>query len=176
MTGEDGRVVTAYVGLGSNMGDRVENMCRAIEGMDALDATAVQKVSSLYETLPWGGVEQGPFLNAVAQLRTSLPPMKLLSELLALEQRLGRTRSIRWGPRVIDLDLLLYGNLTICTELLQVPHPRMTERAFVLVPLVEIAPDVVVRGRSAREYLSALQRSPDDVVKRSGKDWHRRCE
>ncbi|MGI6082801.1 MAG: 2-amino-4-hydroxy-6-hydroxymethyldihydropteridine diphosphokinase [Limnochordia bacterium] len=174
MTEQGARTVTAFVGLGSNIGDRAENMRRAVAGMALFDNTAVERVSSLYETLPWGGVEQQPFLNAVVQLQTSLPPMRLLTELLALERRLGRTRSIRWGPRVIDLDLLLYGDLTICTEVLQVPHPRMTARAFVLVPLAEIAPDVSIGTRSAKDHLSALPRSADDVVKWGGNDWHGR--
>jgi 2-amino-4-hydroxy-6-hydroxymethyldihydropteridine diphosphokinase len=157
----------AFVGLGSNLGDRDVSIRRAIEGMALLPGTTVERVSSLYETLPWGGVAQGAFLNAVVQLRTSLAPDMLLSELLALEDKLGRTRVVRWGPRVIDLDLLLYDDLELYTDTLQVPHPRLTERAFALVPLAEIAPDVVIGSRSAKEHLDAMssQRTAGDVVK-----------
>lgn len=157
----------AFVGLGSNLGCRDANIRNALEGMATLPGTIVEGVSSLYETLPWGGVAQGAFLNAVARLRTSLTPDALLGELLALEDKLGRTRSVRWGPRVIDLDLLLYDDLELHTQSLQVPHPRVKERAFVLVPLVEIAPDVIVGSRSAQEHLDALspERAENDVVR-----------
>jgi 2-amino-4-hydroxy-6-hydroxymethyldihydropteridine diphosphokinase len=146
----------AFVGLGTNLGDRQENICRALVGMAAHPGIAVERVSSLYETLPWGGVEQGSFLNAVAQLRTRLTPEELLTVLLALEDAMGRIRQEKWGPRVIDLDLLIYGNAKMQTETLQVPHPLITERAFVLVPLAELALPVPFQGGLKTHCLRAV--------------------
>lgn len=133
---------TAFVGLGSNVGDRVEHVATAIWVLDELPGTDVVDTSAFYETAPWGGVDQRPFVNAVVRLRTDLSPEELLDELLATEEALGRDRAteVRWGPRVIDLDLLLHGDTEVAGERLTVPHPRLAERAFVLVPLMEVFP------------------------------------
>ncbi|HEV3091402.1 MAG TPA: 2-amino-4-hydroxy-6-hydroxymethyldihydropteridine diphosphokinase [Candidatus Cybelea sp.] len=127
---------TAYVGLGSNLGDRGANLERAICELDALGRVTAR--SSLYRTVPWGRTQQPEFLNAVVALETQLAPHALLDELLAIERRLGRQDGERWGPRAIDLDLLVYGNERITGDRLSVPHERLAQRAFVLVPLAEL--------------------------------------
>ena len=128
----------AYIALGSNLGDRKELLRQAIESLHAHPAIAVKETSGLYETDPVGYTEQPSFLNMVIAIETSLEPLPLLRELLACEERLGRIRQIRWGPRTIDLDLLLYDNVRMDQEELTLPHPRMLERAFVLVPLNDV--------------------------------------
>jgi len=131
-----------FVGLGSNVGDRLRHIERAIEIL--ADSPEVELVarSRIYETEPWGLTEQPRFLNAVIELRTGLPPAPLLQTLKEVEGSLGRRPRGRWGPREIDLDLLLYGDRVIQEGELRVPHPRLHERAFVLVPLAELAPEV----------------------------------
>ncbi len=128
---------TAYVGLGSNLGMREEFLKSAIACLRAMGSI---RPSSVYETEPVGYTQQPPFLNMVVELQTVLPPLGLLKQLLAIEHEHGRTRDIRFGPRTLDLDLLLYDDEYICLRILQVPHPRMWERAFVLVPLAELVP------------------------------------
>lgn len=130
----------AYVALGANLGDRAVSLRAAIEQLGALGV--VEAVSPFFDTAPVGYTEQPRFLNAVARLRTNLPPRDLLRGLLEIEAALGRVRTIRWGPRVIDLDLLLYDDAIIDTPDLVVPHPRLHERRFVLEPLAALAPDL----------------------------------
>lgn len=137
----------AYVGLGSNLDRPVEQVRAALAALEALDGTALQACSSLYRTLPVGHADQPDFVNAVARIETVFDPYRLLAALLGIEQARGRVRTLPNGPRTLDLDLLLYAGERIDTPVLTVPHPRMHERAFVLLPLVEIAPDVVVPGR-----------------------------
>ncbi|MGG1550394.1 2-amino-4-hydroxy-6-hydroxymethyldihydropteridine diphosphokinase [Paenibacillus ferrarius] len=144
--------ITAYVALGSNMGDREQYLREAIRLLDAEAGITVTGRSSIYETEPVGYVDQDAFLNMVIQIHTNLLPATLLATLLATENRLGRTRELRWGPRTIDLDLLLYGNHQLSTPDLIVPHPRMQERAFVLVPLTEV---LYERQDAAFESISA---------------------
>jgi 2-amino-4-hydroxy-6-hydroxymethyldihydropteridine diphosphokinase len=133
--------VTAYIGLGSNMGDKM-TACRS--ALDLLGrAGRVTRVSSFYCTEPVGYAEQEAFLNAVAEIETELPPLALLAACHVIEDELGRYRLFRWGPRTIDLDILLYGDEVIDTGELIVPHPQMATRRFVLVPLCEIAPQAV---------------------------------
>lgn len=133
---------TVYLGLGSNLGDRPANLRRAVEAIGELAATEVVSVSSLYETEPRMYAKQPDFLNACASIRTRLEPRKLLEELLAIEQAMGRTRRVDNGPRTLDVDILLYGQLIIDQPGLQIPHPGVAERAFVLVPLAQIASEV----------------------------------
>ncbi|VBB08112.1 7 8-dihydro-6-hydroxymethylpterin-pyrophosphokinase hppk [Lucifera butyrica] len=133
-----------FLGLGSNLGKREINIARAIQLLSRQPAIAIENVSSLYETEPWGLVEQPGFLNAVISVKTDLPPDSLLTCCLEVEKKLGRRRDIRWGPRIIDIDLLLYHHLQLCSAELTVPHPRLHERNFVLVPLNEIAGNEVV--------------------------------
>ena len=149
---------TAFVGIGSNLGDRETNLRRAIEILSAEDGIEVVAVSALRETDPIGPVEQGPFLNGAVELETSLPPAALLERLLATENALGRVRVERWGPRTIDLDLLLYGDQTIDEPGLTVPHPRLHERRFALEPLVDLDPALEIpRLGSVSTLLAELE-------------------
>lgn len=136
----------AFVGLGANLGDPAAQITAAVAALAALDETRVVRASSRYRTAPIGHADQPDYVNAVALLDTGLAPRTLLDALLGIERAAGRERSFRNAPRLLDLDLLLYGDQIIDAPGLVVPHPRMHERAFVLVPLVEIAPDVVVPG------------------------------
>jgi 2-amino-4-hydroxy-6-hydroxymethyldihydropteridine diphosphokinase len=126
----------AYIALGSNIGDPRKNVEQAIAHLSNLGVLTAR--SSLYATKPWGVTEQPDFCNAVVQLETTQSPFELLRSMQAIENQMGRTQTYKWGPRLIDLDLLTYGELTIGDPLLTVPHPHMNERAFVLVPLAEI--------------------------------------
>jgi len=160
------RRVTAYVGLGSNLAQPKAQVTRALEELAGLTATSMLACSSLYRTRPLGPPNQPDYINAVASLATALAPEQLLDELQDLEQRHGRVRGEeRWGPRSLDLDLLLYGNERIATERLQVPHPGMTERAFVLYPLAEIAPeDLIIPDGGLLADL--LERLPEEGIER----------
>lgn len=138
----------AYVGLGSNLGDREHTLRRALELVEGEPGIAVVSVSSFRETEPVGYLEQPPFLNAAAELETELPPRDLLDRLLAVERSLGRVRDgPRFGPRTVDLDLLLYGDEVLDEPGLTVPHPRLHERRFALEPLAELDPELSVPGR-----------------------------
>jgi 2-amino-4-hydroxy-6-hydroxymethyldihydropteridine diphosphokinase len=151
--------VKAYVSLGSNLGDRGGNLLLGVRGMMEA-AMCVSRLSSIYETEPVGDVGQAPFLNMVAEVGTPLPPpQQVMARLLRIEWLLGRTREVRDGPRTIDLDLLLYGEVESNTEFLMLPHPRMHERRFVLEPLVEIAPHLVhpTLKCAAAELLESLK-------------------
>ncbi len=135
-------LTTAFVGLGSNLADPVRQVEAALDELDRVPQTRLVKRSSLYRTKPVGYAAQPDFVNAVAQIETGLPPERLLDELQAIEARHGRERSFPNAPRTLDLDLLLFGKQVVQTERLTVPHPRLRERAFVLDPLREIAPDL----------------------------------
>ncbi|MCD6134503.1 MAG: 2-amino-4-hydroxy-6-hydroxymethyldihydropteridine diphosphokinase [Candidatus Omnitrophica bacterium] len=130
----------AFLGVGSNLGKRKENIERALELLGSNPQIVIEKISSFIETLPQGGPPQGKFINAVVKIRTSLAPYELLLFLQEIEKRLGRKREERWGPRPIDLDILIYGRKKIAYPYLQIPHPRLQEREFVLGPLSEIEP------------------------------------
>lgn len=138
----------AYVSLGANLGDRERSLRRALELLAAREGVRIVRVSSFRATEPWGLVEQPTFVNAAAELETSLAPRELLDTLLAVEQDLGRVRAgPRYGPRTIDLDLLLYGDAVVAEPGLELPHPRLHERRFALEPLAELDPTLVVPGR-----------------------------
>lgn len=154
----------AFVGLGANLGEPERRVREALGELDAIAHTRVVKRSSLYRSQPLGYVAQPPFVNAVAQLETGLPAERLLAELQEIEARHGRQRSFRNAPRTLDLDLLLFGKAVIDTEKLKVPHPRMHERAFVLAPLVEIAPELAIPGRGRAQAL--LEKCKDQDVGR----------
>ncbi|MBD3181449.1 2-amino-4-hydroxy-6-hydroxymethyldihydropteridine diphosphokinase [Candidatus Poribacteria bacterium] len=134
---------TSYIGLGSNLGDRSVNIQNALKLLDQFQHIKVETVSSMYETEPVGYECQSWFINSAAEIKTSLPPVELLRTLKHIELQMGREKTVRWGPRIIDLDILLYDQLYLNTSELVIPHPRMHQRAFVLVPLSEIAPSVV---------------------------------
>ena len=148
-------MTNAFVGIGSNLGDREATLRRAVELLAAEEGIEVVAVSQLRETEPVGPVEQGPFLNGAVLVTTQLPPRELLERLLAVEQRLGRVRKERFGPRTIDLDLLVYGEQVIDEPGLTIPHPRLHERRFALDPLAELAPDLVIPGRGSISALLA---------------------
>lgn len=133
----------AYISLGSNMGNRLEFLQEAVGLLNETKQIEVLKLSSVYETAPVGYVDQAAFLNIVVELKTLLTPHELLSKCNDIEDLLGRKRVVRWGPRTVDLDILLYNEENMKTEDLIIPHPRMAERGFVLVPLIEINPDVI---------------------------------
>lgn len=130
----------AWIGLGSNLGDREKWIEMALDSLRKREGLSIVQVSRLIETLPQGGPSQPNFLNGVAQVSTDLSPEELLAFLLEVEARLERNREVSWGPRTIDLDLLFYGQRVIDTAFLRVPHPRIQERYFVLKPLVELDP------------------------------------
>jgi 2-amino-4-hydroxy-6-hydroxymethyldihydropteridine diphosphokinase len=148
--------VVATIGLGANLNDPAAQVDYALAELDRLPATRLLARSSLYASSPVGYVDQPDFINAVAQVETALAPRALLAALLDIEHRHGRERSFRNAPRTLDLDLLLYGDAHFHEEGLTLPHPRMHERAFVLLPLLEIADDVVIPGRGrASGWLAA---------------------
>lgn len=136
-------MIYAYLGLGSNIGDREVQLEEAIRILDTYEGVQVTQKSPIYETEPVGYVDQPQFLNQCVEIQTNLKPHDLLQVCLNTEQQLYRVRDIRWGPRTLDVDILLYGNQIIEEENLIVPHPRMLERAFVLIPLNDIAADVI---------------------------------
>ena len=133
----------AYIGFGSNIGDRLKHIQNAIDALSKTEGITLQEISSIYKTDPIGYEAQAEFLNGVAAIQTSLSPLSLLQTLKDIETVIGRQHRIRWGPREIDLDILIYGNLCVQTEKLVIPHPEMHLRRFVLVPLAEIAPNLV---------------------------------
>ena len=149
----------AWIGLGGNLGDAAATVQAALQELDRLPQTRLMRASKLYRTPAWGVAEQPDFINAAALLETRLPPRDLLDALLGIERSFGRERqgSERWGPRVLDLDLLLYDSAVIEEPGLRVPHPHLHERAFALLPLVEITPDAFIPGIGpAVEALRAL--------------------
>jgi 2-amino-4-hydroxy-6-hydroxymethyldihydropteridine diphosphokinase len=151
-------VAEALIGLGGNVGDVRATLDRAVAAL--CDGVAVRLLarSSDYETPPWGPVAQPPFVNLCLWVATDLPPRDLLRRALAVEAGLGRDRAAgpRWGPRPVDIDILAYGDMALDEPDLHIPHPRMTERAFVLVPLAEIAPNWVVKGRTIAEWAAGI--------------------
>ncbi|MEP6634268.1 MAG: 2-amino-4-hydroxy-6-hydroxymethyldihydropteridine diphosphokinase [Luteimonas sp.] len=152
--------VIAYVGLGANLGEASRTVREAMEALDAIPNSRRMRASRLYRTAAWGREDQPDFVNAVAQLETALAPRALLTALLEIERAFGRDRAgeqERWGPRTLDLDLLLYGAQTVDEPGLRVPHPHLHERAFVLVPLDEIAPELAIPKRgSVADALAAM--------------------
>jgi 2-amino-4-hydroxy-6-hydroxymethyldihydropteridine diphosphokinase len=132
-----------YLGLGTNLGDRQENLAQAVKGLEAGPELTVLRTSGIYETAPWGLTGQPDFLNMAAEISTTLSPHQLLDRVKDLERELGREHSPRFGPRLIDVDILLYGNSVVDEPRLHIPHASLHLRAFALVPLAELAPDSV---------------------------------
>jgi 2-amino-4-hydroxy-6-hydroxymethyldihydropteridine diphosphokinase len=157
----------AYVGLGANLGDVMTTLAEVLWALDALPQTTVRQQSDFFRTPAWGRTDQPDFVNAAVELQTRMPARVLLDALLAIEQRFGRVRDPqdRWGPRSVDLDLLLYGDQELDEPGLTVPHPRLHERAFVLVPLAQIAPMLEVPGQGAvGELLAAVDVSGIEAI------------
>ena len=146
----------AFVGIGTNIGDRLSNIKKAIEALNLLPNTKIESVSNIYETEPWGFKEQDNFLNGVIKLNTKLSPTALLGGLLGIEAAMGRVRRIKNGPRILDLDLLIYDNVTLNTPELILPHPFILEREFVLKPLIELNDDEI--------YITALNNIKQGTV------------
>jgi len=156
----------AIIAFGSNLGKRRQNLARALQLLDSLPQTEIIALSPLYETAPVGLLDQPPFLNGAAAIETAFPPKTVLKQLLSIEKEIGRTRTIRWGPRTIDLDLLFYENEILETENLTLPHPRWRERTFVIIPLRNLLESSVLRNEnwnSLRRELKNLPREDPDV-------------
>ena len=155
---------TAYLSLGANLGNAAATIADALARLDAQGARIVRR-SSDYETPPWGKLDQPAFINVCAEVATALTPVELLRLCLSVETSLGRQRIEKWGPRTIDIDLLAYGDAIIQTDELTLPHPYVLERAFVLVPLKEIAPDLVISGVRIADRLAEL---PGETIRKLG--------
>lgn len=147
--------IPAYVGIGSNLNDPLNNVRNAFTALTQVERTRVLKTSRIFRTAPLGPIDQPHFYNAAAGLLTQLPPLKLLRSLKALEHQLGREVTVRWGPRVIDFDLLVYGAVVVQTDELTLPHPGLLQRAFALLPLAEVAPELQLRGSARMADLAA---------------------
>jgi 2-amino-4-hydroxy-6-hydroxymethyldihydropteridine diphosphokinase len=149
---------TAYIGLGSNLGDSQQHVRDAVEALGRLPGTRVLARSRLYRTPPWGVLDQPPFVNAVAAVETSLEPRPLLDALLRIERDFGRIRDgSRWGPRILDMDLLLHDDNVLSDPDLTLPHPHIGQRAFVLLPLADLAPDLDIPGQGrVADLLAAI--------------------
>jgi 2-amino-4-hydroxy-6-hydroxymethyldihydropteridine diphosphokinase len=153
----------ALIGLGTNIGDKAANIAQAIALLAADDDVRLVAKSRLYRSEPWGVVDQDWFVNAVVSVATTLSPHDLLKRCQSVENRMGRIRDKRWGPRVIDVDVLTYRNQTIDTPDLKVPHPLIAERAFVVLPMGDVAPDIVIDKRSLTQMRDMLGGAINDV-------------
>jgi 2-amino-4-hydroxy-6-hydroxymethyldihydropteridine diphosphokinase len=148
-------VAQVLLGLGGNVGDPAGTIDAALARLDERGLRIVAR-SALYRTPPWGPVAQPDFVNLCARAETRLSPREVLAVTRATEAELGRERSQRWGPRTIDIDILAYDDLRVAEPDLEIPHPRLTERAFVLVPLRDVAPDWIIEGRSIRDWAATI--------------------
>ena len=157
-------MIQAYIGLGSNLNDPVQQVQAALAALSDIPETRCVRHSSLYRSAPLGQADQPDYINAVAMLDTHLSARQLLTELQAMERIHGRVRGAeRWGPRTLDLDMLLYGDMQLESEELTVPHPRLAERSFVLYPLCEIAPDLEIHALGGVQQLMAACRARDTL-------------
>ena len=147
-----------YIGIGSNEGDRLNNIKQSIEFISEIEGCNIEAVSSLYETLPFGNKDQQNFFNAVSKISTSLNPIQLFHKLKEIERKLGRVQHEKWGPRKIDLDILFYNDLIFSDEIITLPHKGIIYRDFVLIPLIEIEPGIIhpVFNRKVSEFISGL--------------------
>ncbi len=166
----DGHLAT--LGLGGNIGDPAASMARALVLLDTRADCAVTHVSKLYRTPPWGKIDQDWFFNACAAVKTTLSPDDLLDTCLSIERQMKRERLERWGPRTIDIDVLTYDDRTQQSQALEIPHPRMTERGFVLKPLADFAPDLAIAGRTVADWLKDADVAGIEVAD-TRSDWWR---
>jgi 2-amino-4-hydroxy-6-hydroxymethyldihydropteridine diphosphokinase len=149
----------ALIGIGSNVGDKTANIARAVELLCSDGAVRLVSESRLYRSEPWGILDQDWFVNGAAAVATDVAAHELLRRCLAVEDAMGRVRSVKWGPRLVDVDVLTYRGETIDTADLKVPHPFIEKRSFVIVPLLDIAADEVVRGKTVKELASSIDTS-----------------
>jgi 2-amino-4-hydroxy-6-hydroxymethyldihydropteridine diphosphokinase len=149
-------VVTAALGLGGNIGDPAMAMALALQALNERTDCEVFAVSNVYRTPPWGKLDQADFFNCCALVKTTLPPAQLLDVCLGLERSMKRVRLERWGPRTLDIDILLYGDHSVAEPHLSIPHPRMLERAFVLRPLADIAANMMLSGKPVTQWLEQV--------------------
>ncbi|QIB27406.1 2-amino-4-hydroxy-6-hydroxymethyldihydropteridine diphosphokinase [Caloranaerobacter azorensis] len=145
-----------YLGVGTNLGDRLNNLNEAIRLIKNFRNTEVIKISKIYETEPWGYTLQDKFLNLCMEIETDLDPFELLEECQKVETILKRKRYFRWGPRTIDVDILIYDDVSINDDKLTIPHPRIQERAFVLVPLKDLNENIVIKGKTISEWIDIV--------------------
>lgn len=164
---------TAYLGLGGNIGDPVAAMAEALRAFAGRSDCSVLAVSRLYRTPPWGKTDQDWFFNAAAAIQTTLAPHALLDLCLEIERSMKRVRVERWGPRTIDLDVLAYDDITLSDERLTIPHPRMKDRAFVLMPLVDLTPGLRLEGRTIEAWLEDVDKSGIEIADSDPKWWSR---
>ena len=157
--------------LGSNQGDRIAVLHEALDALNASDGLKLTVASSFYETAPWGVEDQASFLNVCAIGETTLSPQALMTVTQAIENKMGRVKTIRWGPRLIDIDILYSGDHDFSNDDLTIPHKHMLDRVFVLMPLAEIAPDVVIRGVRIVDAVNQLQADADECVLTSDAKW-----
>lgn len=155
----------AYLGIGTNMGDRLNNLKCACEILKDNDSITISKKSKLYETKAWGYTEQDDFLNMCVEIETTLLPEELLKVCQEVEQKLHRERIIRWGPRTIDVDILFFNDIKLKCEDLEIPHPRIQDRAFVLIPLMDLDENISIENKSIRVYLEILTNKEKSEVK-----------
>lgn len=156
----------AYLGLGTNMGDRENYLRQACEIIKGHSQINLLKISHVYETKAWGYTDQADFLNICIEIETTLSPMELLEVCNLIEEELNRVRIIRWGPRTIDVDILFFDNIISKEEILTLPHPRIKERAFVLIPLMDLNEDLIIEDRSISYYLSKLSEDEKNEVRK----------
>ena len=151
----------ALLSIGSNIGDRAANLMEAVRRLGSEQGITVKAVSPFYRTAPVGPVVQDDFINGAVRLTTELQPEELMRRCLAIEAQMGRDRAnaVRWGPRLIDIDIILFDDISMHTDTLDLPHPRFRERAFVLVPMVDIAPEWVVAGQTLADLSSTMDRA-----------------
>ncbi|WP_042275179.1 2-amino-4-hydroxy-6-hydroxymethyldihydropteridine diphosphokinase [[Clostridium] dakarense] len=155
----------AYLGLGTNMGDRLDYINSACEILSNNNNIKITNKSKLYETKAWGYTDQADFLNLCLEIETSLDKYELLKICQDVEQKLNRERIIRWGPRTIDVDILFFNDIILNNENLSLPHPRISERAFVLIPLMDLNQSLLIKGKVISEYLNSLTNEERDEVK-----------
>ncbi len=171
-TGPESGLTRATLGLGGNLDNPVRAMALALRSLDARADCRVAAVSRVYHTPPWGKTDQSVFHNSCAAVDTTLSPEALLDVCLDIEREMKRVRVERWGPRTIDIDILTYGDIEQAEPLLTIPHPRMTERGFVLMPLADFAADLVIKGRKVKDWLGAVDVQGIEVTDES-RDWWR---
>jgi 2-amino-4-hydroxy-6-hydroxymethyldihydropteridine diphosphokinase len=162
---------TANLGLGGNMGDPKAAMAEALRRIDGRSDCRITAVSKVYRTPPWGNVDQDWFFNACAQVETTLEPLALLDVCLGIEKDMKRERILRWGPRTIDIDVLTFGNLEQRTERLTLPHPRMLERGFVLLPLADYAASIKISGQTIQEWLARADVEGIEIAESDSNWW-----